>query len=894
MADFLKNHAIENVWCAPRQDRQYVIKPARLTVDGGARGNARVHWDYIPLPEGESFYHIYQIGQIHPKLMNLIDDTDRWISAQGMCEAQGMEITSYLSDGTVIPKGDVYIRRLRDKNIIMAVKLRSLFVGETAATVLDQNLFYVRFYSNAYFDSTRWTSIANNRLPLNIVSATINSDDDLTVFRQRCNAVRTTYGTRGEPVWFIDGYVVSEPTTLPPENVGRVYEMVWDASIITVETYPVEDLPVFNSTLDVGVSKYLILRGLFTQTINYFDDLDFYLIKRETNGKFKGVYLNKNALNNIRQVTHNAYAVRCDLLQEMVNAQDFLNSVLELEVMVVYRNAGFQRGLMTQHNRVEELYKLTYQEVLQAMVGVSSTVDVWTAAALEESAYIQIMRTQLEDITNELVEEAYGYNTVTRVFAEPQQLITLDGANRILKAPPALLVPHPSSGLARRSVYGYDINGKLVKTFNNNAVYETILIPAPGASEVELVEALTGNYSLDDGCVFPGYDSGTNTYSLLTVTQHNLKFYGFRVYACPIVAGVPNEEWLDITGQTQYYTYDESGPVPTLTWNATNLALSQYYPCVKIGGKVLMYTAPLSEEYPGFVRFSVNADVRWLGVQQLRPQTIAPAVVDVFMDGESLIEDIDYVMKWPQIVISRKPKRTPAEGLEVKVRCYGWCDPNTMQPDGPREVGFVKGGKLSVDGEYDTRNDRNIRVVVGGQVKHRSQVRFNEQTGGPLVTDGLPYSISDYVVPVEHFTSKDTLSYRQESLLIDEEVQAYIGARVPQTPVTNPTIIGNRWELYSPFCSAIIHALNNDFLNSGELDSEYTNVDVAGWIAPYAYLLEYDPAVLEYDTDYVAIAPHQYTTTMQLTLAQYRFVEYLVLNYLNSLVDLTPSVTIGT
>jgi hypothetical protein len=197
-----------------------------------------------------------------------------------------------------------------------------------------------------------------------------------------------------------------------------------------------------------------------------------------------------------------------------------------------------------------------------------------------------------------------------------------------------------------------------------------------------------------------------------------------------------------------------------------------------------------------------------------------------------------------------------------------------------------------VNGYYNIRNDRNIRIVVSGRLTHRTDVRFTETMSGALTTDGRPYAISDYAVAVENFTNQRTLPFRQQAIELDNRVMDYLTTRLPEPATPNGMIMVERWELFSPFCSAVLHALLDGFLSVGQLDMAYTDAQVDGWLASYYPLLAVDPCVQPIDLRYVVIYPHQYRTVVSVTHAQYTFLEYLIGRFLNNRTDLTPAVFI--
>lgn len=981
MADFVKNHALNNVWCAPEQDRQYIIKPARLTATGGVSRSVRVHWDTIPVPdEGDrARWHVYQIGQLPPQVINYFtsrsdllnlpinytetfnpsvvgfaaelsqilsqvsgqieiqrwikigtQDTDwqpigenstsknTWRPLSGICMINNLYIELFLDSGLQFPRTNSYIRYTHDNNVLLAVKIIQGYGDVVGENVLDDDYLYVRFYSNAYFGSQRWQAAFQERFdsfnslpvlqrdvrqqewlrskPITIYGTHATDQNNYTGWRQQALAIESLFGNVGRGTWYENGFVINKPGGWTNDRLGKFYEFVWDASIKEKYHVNITDLPSFISTLDGSEEKFLIVRDATYTTIDFYDDVDVFLARNLTDTNYKGVLVHRIAEDTVRMVTHNAYSVNEGHLDSHVVQNPFMNALADCRLILNVRHSGFERGLVHQHNRIEELYKLPYSNIVGGMVGVNATIPEWTAAELEASAYNEIVRSYSEDITNEMIEDAYGYNALTRLFADPFQFPLIQEITRYAPIPHALNIRHPVSNLAHRTIFSYDVDGAFMKYQNNSGDYDQVPVTAIGAVQPALFEILHTHCTNSDGTRFPNYNSGTNSFTETVVATHDLKYHGFRCYVCPIVAGVPNEQWYDVTDNiNNYYTYSEPGGMPTLTWNSALLSVASLYPCVKIGNQILLYDVPLNDViYPGIIRFSVNAYVRWLGVNITRVQSVPPGVIDIFMDDECLTEGIDYYVDWPQIVVVRKPKRTPAEGLKVLARCYGFCNPDTMQHYPPREIGFVKGGLLSVDDEYDVRNDRNIRIIVAGKVKHRSQVRFAEDATGPLTTDGRPFSITDVIVPVEHFTSKTTYEYRQASLELDDTVQNYLNIHLEEETPVFPAVINQKWDVVSPFASALIHALLEGYLDNGELDTNYNNLDVAGWVAPYTYLLPFDPCQVGVNEDYVLIRPHQYDTTITLTYPQYRFIEYLNVHYLNTKLDLTPFITVGS
>jgi hypothetical protein len=376
------------------------------------------------------------------------------------------------------------------------------------------------------------------------------------------------------------------------------------------------------------------------------------------------------------------------------------------------------------------------------------------------------------------------------------------------------------------------------------------------------------------------------------IYSHGLKQYGFRCYACPIVGGIPNENWEDIT-HTDYYTYLPDEPIPAIIWNTVLLAANNLFVCVKVGGFIHWYDAPQVApdiaNYPGYMMLTVTSRVVWDGGVVVRPQSLAPGIVDVFMDEKCLIQGLDYYIQWPNIVVVKKPSTT-VNVTDIKVRSYGHCDKVTGKPLEPRELSFVKGGILSVNNHFDVRNDRCVRINVGGGLKRRDQVSFAEVDHLRHSTDGRPYSISDYLLSVEGFTTRTTNDYRDASVDVDNRVSDYLTTRLPTIHPNYPIVEIERWLVYSPFCSAVIHAVKHGLL--GALDGTYSDVDVDNFVTPWKFLLDYDPCIRGFEGNYVIVLAHQHDEVIAVTSAQYSFIERVIETYLHGIPDLTPSVSI--
>lgn len=892
----LKKHAIENIWCEPRQDRHYVIEPERLTKNGGAFRYMMLLNERLNLPElnnnvTRNFFHVYQIGKLNDAMFNLDLSDDIWYNVNDLCEYQGVKIDTYLPNGAFILRSDVWIRNNSDNNFIVAIRLNNKIsygkekvinrvsgVLEEINISLDNHKPILRFHKSVWFTSNEFRGLSPNvNYPIRSRISTILNQTGFVAFRDLTNTIGASYGTMGRATWYHDGYVISAPTTyaLAMANTNMTY--IWDSAINSRSLIPISDCPTFISKLDEYTRKYLVILPNKYNTINYHDDLDFHLVRRETNGSYKGVYINRLHESSVRMVTHNAYAIKADIISSLISANSTLfNDISKIYIMVTVRHGGQNKGLVTQATRIEDLYQLDRSEIIQAMTGVNSLLPEWRAEYLENSAYSKVMRTQYENLTDTMIEDAYGYNSATKIVANPLHEVTYSGDQGEITVVDGLNVPQPWDSKILRHYFLYNTDGLLVNQGNSTATSNVELLP-PG-SNYKLAEMYIGQIreNVDDIIYNSDY------------SHQELAYYGFRCYISPMVDGVPTDDWEDVTDKN-YYTYTES-PVPTITWKTTQLAQSNFYPAIKVArGSVIFNYNLTANSYPGYISFKIthqNGD-------DLNDIKIAPGQVDVFMNGESLVRDIDYYLDWPAITVTRRPK--DVTNINIVARLRGFCNPKTMKPFEIRDSGFVNGGLLSVDDEYDIQSDRNIRIIVDGKLKSREEVTFNENTSIIVKqTDGRAWSVSDHQVTVENFTGKKTIDFLMTSLDLDKRVKDYLTPRIKLDKPENPYIQTEPWALVSPFLSAIIHGFNNfNFLSDKDLSKTFIAEEVNVWIEPYKTLLDYDPCLDEnIDPWYIKIYPHIYSTLVEVEDGQYRFLEYVIRNFLNNRVDLTPSVII--
>ncbi len=854
MYDFLVQNAVENVWCAPDQDMQSIIQPARLTPDGGVWNTVDLPWRTISLPEQSSRFHIYQIGQLNPRLLGLFPSFAKWTTLATACSKLKMIVDIYMDNGIQMPRTQVWFMVTVDQNLIIAVK------QQPSIPVNFDDTIFIRFYTNAWFQTP------TAEIPLNIINVVggpMNTSADIMALQASYNASQQLSGVTYA---FVNGYIVAGIDLISVQP-GDVAEFVYDSSIYKTIDFPVSALLGFTSTLDSKL-KYLLHYAGYddAEGIEYQGDIDFFLLNApDVNGRYTGVYYHRNAVDAVRMVTHKDYSVPVPYVAAYSTNAPGIGVTNTLTLRMHVRHSGYNRPLVFENSRIEELYKLPDAEVAAAMLGINATVPVWQVANLEAAGYPELMSANLSAVNLQMVQNAYGYNAISKILADTPLFVQTASGQKFVDIPEGLI--------EYSTAYEYDVNGVLLGYYMapHNTMYVTT----------------------NDNAVLVEQISGTGTIALDEVygatTQILDPTCDYRMYVCPIVNGNPTNVWQDVTGSAKYVELNN-----TLTWL---IDPNLFYTMVRSNKTILAYELSLTDE-DGVLRFSLESiQTRSTGTSSWAMQ-VPMGELDLFLNGNSLIENLDYYVNFPEVVICNKEFliNPLMQNQLVTIRHSGFCNADLSRTL-PSDVGFIKYGLLSNNNRFDIRDDKVLRIVVDGSLMQRNQLQFAESDSGvtvPDVANGRPYSIRDIVVPLRNLAISDTYTLRAASQVIDKNVSDYMTMLMPGPTFTTPDVIPELYTVFSPFVCKIIYDLIDGILNSPLLTTNYGDTDVANICQPYLPLLATDPTQigLQPDPNFVIIHPHNLTTVINVTLYQYRFLTRVVSIYCNGLVNISNHVSI--
>lgn len=903
MSDILVAHAKTHVWQEPTQDYQYNVGLGRITKDGGFLGEAQYMWHKFLSPTRDTFkrryHHLYQIGQISPITLNLVDQLveDEWYPAEDLVVKHNVMIQVYMETGAIVPLNHIYIMKDYTNNLTLCIwhdrnmdygtfsddaHVLSVKQSTNSRITLDNDKLLVRFYSNARQHELQFNA-ASGRPGDSILtlSGVVDGQRNFNLLQNKLTVTRREFNQKGMVLTYIDGFLSNRTLVFSNDLIGKTISYIVDESFKAVHAFELEHLPVFVSKVDRNRKKYLLLYDNVYDEIDYWDDTDFYLFNKTLN---RGVFISRAREYAFRQISHNAVSVDAETIRYYLRVHGWLSDIGQCQILAYVRQGGMVKEILPQRNRIDEVFRLPYESILNVMVDTDSGQPEWNARELEASAYMSLLGASNELITKELVSKSYGYSAIVSSIANPVRTVDVDGN---VEVPEVLRLLDRSTKLANRTFWCYDATGKYIGYFNSTTNDHVVGIRDnfPTATTVECFRARSRTVSENNGL-----------YYNQDYTGWELEDYGFRCYICPIENGQPTEVWDDVTGKP-YYTLipSKDKQPPKLVWNWSNLTNIHHACLLKLNHSVLVNTFAYTQaQYNGYWSFILSALHQWGNTAQVRPLSVPYGTVEIFANGSCLVEGIDYYMHYPKVVITNA-RINALSSVTFVVRLMGAGNSQTCKPYKPVEIGFVREGYLSVDAQYDIGKHRPNKTVVNNLLVPKGKYRSSEyRPDGVLYKpDGRPYMFMDYWVNVDLISGKSTTDLYEEMLSTDRRLGDYLTRHIPDPPILLPRVQTERWMLISPVMCALLHTIKNGGLTAVNGFSNLSVADVHTLMQPYTWLLDYDPAFLESDYDYTYVLPHPFDRAMSVSLKQYQFLENVNLLYLHGRLDLSNLVTIG-
>ena len=860
MHQFLVEHAQRSVWCSPRQDNQWIFEPARVTHPSGALNRCSIMDTELEFPTRQRKYHVFVIGQLDPQVLGLLRQDpiwlkERWFRFSEAMEKSAMEVTLYNADGINFSRYESVYMFLNERTMVVAVP-------EIDRIRVDYSRpLYLRVYSNDAMNQPSPTPQrvrVGSRVPLSNQDI-LAIEERLRVLYQECKGLRV----------YVNGWLV-DTARMPDLQLGDFVEYVADDSFVRRIELKLSDLHKFHSTLD-QTYKYLIhYPGDDVKHIEFHDDIDIHVVHRPRGGFERGVYYNRNQWSFHRMLTHRDYAIYTQNVDALMRAIKEGRNIPSIQPEDVYiqlyiRRQGFERPLVFENSRIFELYKLEESYRVQALCGLNAVMPEWHAPTLEQSWYAQLMGVRYDEITLDKVEAAYGYNACSKVLAETPQRTELVAGEQMVRLPVGL---HYNA-----TMYEYDVHGRLLEWHPFDSVTGQYVARNRLTRLVEGVVGIGGDH-LD---TVEGQD-------MLPMPEES---WSYRVYQCYLVGGIPNGNWVDITGTPAYEIVHGK-----LRWA---MGGDDHWLQVRSDKRFIAYDYEITD-HDGLLNFSLLENPTGNPMDELESMQIPLAQLDVYFNDNLLEEDLEYFVEFPKVYITTKvhlkqPVKTQTQKIHVRFRGLPSKD---LQIEKSPDVGFVLHNTLSNNARYDVRDDKVLSIGVGGRVFHRSDLHFGEDRPPSdmfSLSNGKPYHIRDLIVPMRCFTFDYTEAMRSASQELDQRVSDYMTEVFGPMESKDLAAIPSRYPVVSPFLSHLLHLLSIKAMEI-PFDKLLDDKEVLALCRPHEGLLAFDPLhqTRRMDERFTVILPHGQDVAIELGFQEYRFFGQVVALYAGDTVDYSKHV----
>lgn len=883
MNDYLLRYAIDNVWCNLGMDRQFQYQLRQLTPRYGTRRYYTVDGDRYDLPfENErDWFHVYQIGQVVPSHLALPKTYNQWMTLESLANDHKMLGEVYVDSGVQYSRANTWILLTHNQNLFVCVKILPLFPDP------DEHQPYIHFYQNAFYqskrsaDSTKWFIEARSIRP--------KTTADLRQWQIKILERMEELGDGYFPLCWVNGRLVQE-ISLVTAGAGDYCEWVLDTSIYRIAEYRLGSTPTFTSTLD-KMNKYIIHlpKDKSTTTIEFHDDLAVFLCKNDNAmQRFSGVHYHHNDGKWMRQLTHRDWSIPVGKVQSLIASHpedprhptdpakwpsDKWKTSDPIYLRVYHRRSGYERPIIADASRIQELYKLKDADIIRAMRGADS-IPVWHAANLEQAAYVRFMSADPEVIypitfqdphkvneakkaAQDFAGDVFGYHEAAHLLANNPTKVVTEQGTRVANIPYVYW--------ENATVFEYDNKGLLQDWHYHTGGSRYY----PRSTTTAWVECITGVGSNDLQGVY-----GNDPVPLPGG-------YEFRTYFNPVEMFVNTDKWIDITDLPNRHEYgflDET--VEPNVWRWT-IPASKGQGLVRRAHRFFLDVRRFNKN-DGIIRFSFRHVSNASGQDTEELMEIPFGQLDVFLadengqNGRGLVEGLDYtVLPGPtpretQVVISNLEYLYDVN--TVIIRGTGFCS-SDFQMYKPGEIGFVEFGVLSGNGVYDIHTHKVQRVLVDGHYRSAEDIKFDETAGNAVIADernGAPFQIQTPQVVFRDVYRPDAEARRIDDDK-DKQVSDYLTEYFPMRTRTTSDKIKERYHVISVYANKLLHDLQKGVLKPPIVGGRMTELDVANAVKRYDWLKPFDILNQDYNENHVEVYPHWHPTAQGLDIQQYDF-----------------------
>lgn len=404
----LLRQAAKDSWANPHVDDQFLIEPRRVTPKTGARGAYRLpHMAYV-FPESTKTFVLYEFGQIDPAFLGFNDFMLDWRSLNTICAEEEMFANAFVNHRMVLPH-TVWIKRTNNRNLLIAVEYDP---NKEILTQVDDR-FFIRLYSNAWYVTTAGRAADG----IKVGSAKVTELTDASALISGYNTANLA--SKGFTLWYHNGFY-SEKPLMGNVKKGDSISYIWDSSGINYFDVPLTDLASYLSTMDRKNKLAVLSPEYIHEEFHYYDDLEFYICSKTADGTIKGVYYDKYAYSDIRQLTHRDWALDANRVTSLIHEQNGVLVYKEAFVRVFVRNATTPSRLVADGNYLHDFYDVDYSNRRRILAGTLSGVGKWKADVLENASYMRWLSRRATELTEANVKNVYSYYGAQKILQTPK------------------------------------------------------------------------------------------------------------------------------------------------------------------------------------------------------------------------------------------------------------------------------------------------------------------------------------------------------------------------------------------------------------------------------------------------------------------------------------------
>ena len=778
------------------------------------------------------------------ELMNdtVIIPNDTWIGTDQLGEDHRTLFHVYSETGLMLPKACVFLYHGRDSRIVyVAVNKNALLA---IVGIGSWNQLYISTYRYAPASPSVLTIASyqvSNPDPTNSSAGSVHTA--ITSAVSRCPKGTFLY---------VNGYdrIATSSLTLMPGDYVDIYT---DTTVFGSYTVDLSNTATgYFSSLYQGYREVLHCpRAANPTNLILTNELLTFTARR--NSDSVGCFIHRNEPNGITQITHSDVGIDTNI----VNAYRTSLGTSDISIEVRLRSNGVT--LVRDRNFIDYLYLCNDATILSLLIGTGDpTLPFWTAATLEQSAYVEYMTTPPIVVSTETLSSyvnGLGYYTVMSAICQHDRTFVV---NELPVNDIAVLKPLILSGMqAYPLVYLDGIKLRDTQVDYVNTHQDKILFSLTPDVYVSLNQTLTVEL-IESGSSVPYEVSPLSTASSFTVPFSGVIVYevvqlttaviGYGVSATTAYMPVPCGMGTSI----QLVTTSNGGTTLTFqpstygnTYVIQNASFSRCYG-LDITSQVLAVS-------PIHIELTTTCNNNGPTIPLLGYKTLA-----VYLNGRRMIDGIDYAanpvtdssgnVAIVQIMICNRSalSLTGLNYLEVVAHTASQIS---------RTVGYATNNKLNIQNDINMWYSGLCSAFVGGFLLVNPTDAGNEIIPSPPVGNGLPFMT---VAEVPSYAATVLSGFASTA---DDQRITIINTYFNQQPPINDAsslIIPKSWELFSPYLTAIIY----DAVQPGQVilfteDTDPTLFKLQ--FTSYSYLLANDPTLSitnsAIDTRYCDIYP---------------------------------------